>query len=193
MRVTVLGGGSWGTTVANMLARRHETLLWARNADLVSEITEQRTNSAYLPGFELVEKLRATEDFEQAVRHAELLIVGVPSSAVRATMEKAKPFLHPWIPVVSLAKGLERDGHFRMTEVITDVVPGHPVAALTGPNLAREIMAGQAAASVVATDDMSVAAALQKITLGMYGTTFEGRACRGAANYRTHSAMAVGC
>ena len=67
------------------------------------------------------------------------------------------------MPVVSLTKGLERDTLLRMTEVIKDVLPGHPAAALTGPNIAREIMAGQAAASVIATEDLAVAAALQRV------------------------------
>jgi glycerol-3-phosphate dehydrogenase (NAD(P)+) len=69
----------------------------------------------------------------------------------------------PWIPVISLSKGLERATHLRMTQVVKDVLPGRPVAALTGPNLAKEIMAGQAAASVVATEDLSVASALQEV------------------------------
>ena len=71
--------------------------------------------------------------------------------------------MHPWIPVVSLTKGLEQGTLLRMTEVIEELLPGHPAAALTGPNLAKEIMAGQAAASVIATKDLGVAAALQQI------------------------------
>lgn len=163
MRVTVLGGGSWGTTVANLLAPRHETTVWMRNSDAAAEIREQRTNSAYLDGFTLDEHLDATDDFERAVDQAEMLIVGVPTSAVRATVERAAEHIHPWIPVVSLAKGLEPDTRLRMTQVITEELPGHPVAALTGPNIAREIMAGQAAASVIASSDLSVATAIQKI------------------------------
>lgn len=163
MRVTVLGGGSWGTTVAHLLAPRHDTLLWARDGDVAGEIETERTNERYLPDFRLSRKLRATDDFDRAIDHAEMLIVGVPTGAVRATVERAAPGLHPWIPVVSLAKGLEPDSRLRMTEVIADVLPGRPVATLTGPNIAREIMAGQAAASVVASADLSVAVAIQKI------------------------------
>jgi glycerol-3-phosphate dehydrogenase (NAD(P)+) len=163
MRVTVLGGGSWGTTVAALLCRRdHDVLLWARNPEVAAEVNEQRTNVAYLPGARLPARLRATADLEQASRHAQLLVVGVPTGAFRNTLELVRPDLGPWIPVVSLSKGLERDTHLRMTEVIKDVLPGRPAAALTGPNLAREIMAGQAAASVIATEDLTVAAALQR-------------------------------
>jgi glycerol-3-phosphate dehydrogenase (NAD(P)+) len=164
MRVTVLGAGSWGTTVASLLSRRdHQTLLWARKPEVVDEINRDHRNSAYLPDAALPPRLTATADLEQAAGHAELLVVGVPTSAFRTTLEDVRPHLMPWIPVISLSKGLERATHLRMTEVVKDVLPGRPVAALTGPNLAKEIMAGQAAASVVATEDLSVAAALQAV------------------------------
>jgi glycerol-3-phosphate dehydrogenase (NAD(P)+) len=169
MQVTVLGAGSWGTTTAALLATRHPTVLWARSAETAAEIDGRHTNEAYLPGFELPEQLPATDDLEKAVRHAELLIVGVPSAAMRTTIGDAREWIHPWIPIVSLAKGLEQQSLLRMTEVIAEEAPGHPVAALTGPNIAREIMAGQAAASVIATEDLSVAAAIQRVlTRGLF-------------------------
>jgi glycerol-3-phosphate dehydrogenase (NAD(P)+) len=163
MRVTVLGAGSWGTTVAALAASRNDTVLWARDADVATEIRKEHVNSRYLSGFALPVELDATDDLEQAVARAELLVVGVPSHGFRGVLEAARPHIHPWIPVVSLTKGLERGSLLRMTEVIKDVVPGHPAAALTGPNLAKEIMAGQAAVSVVATEDLAVAAAIQRV------------------------------
>jgi glycerol-3-phosphate dehydrogenase (NAD(P)+) len=163
VQVTVLGGGSWGTTVASLLATRHSTLLWARDPETATEIDGPHTNETYLPGFELPAALAATADLERAMRHAELLIVGVPSAAMRATICAAREWLHPWIPIVSLAKGLEQKSLLRMTEVIAEELPGHPVAALTGPNIAREIMSGQAAASVIATEDLAVARAIQRV------------------------------
>jgi glycerol-3-phosphate dehydrogenase (NAD(P)+) len=163
MRVTVLGAGSWGTTVATLVAGRNATVLWARDGAVAAEISEEHTNDRYLPGFTLPPELGATDDLERAVSRAELLIVGVPSHGFRGVIEAAAPHIHPWIPVVSLTKGLERDSLLRMTEVIKEVLPGHPAAALTGPNLAKEIMAGHAAASVVATEDLAVATAIQQV------------------------------
>ena len=163
MRIVVLGAGSWGTTVASLVAGRHPTVLWARKPEVADEINEDHTNSTYLAGCTLPPKLTATSDIEKAVAQAELLIVGVPSHGFRETLVAAKTTIHPWIPVVSLTKGLERDSLLRMTEVIKDVLPGHPAAALTGPNIAREIMSGQAAASVIATEDLAVAGALQRV------------------------------
>ena len=162
MRIVVLGAGSWGTTVASLVASRDPTILWARDANVAEEVRTERTNSRYLPGSLLAAGLDATDDLAKAVSQAELLVVGVPSHAFRDTLVAAKPHIHPWIPVVSLTKGLERETLLRMTQVVKDVLPGHPAATLTGPNIAREIMAGAAAASVIATEDLAVATALQR-------------------------------
>ncbi|HEY7485160.1 MAG TPA: NAD(P)H-dependent glycerol-3-phosphate dehydrogenase [Streptosporangiaceae bacterium] len=163
MRVTVLGGGSWGTAVASLVSKYHETTIWVRRPDLAEEIRDRHTNDAYLAGFPLPRELHATADLAEAAGTAQLLIAGVPSHAFRSVLQEAAPHIHPWIPAVSLAKGLERESLFRMTQVIEEVLPGHPAAALTGPNLAKEIMAGKAAATVIATEDHEVARQLQKI------------------------------
>ena len=163
MNVTVLGAGSWGTTVASLTTALNPTILWARNPEVAAEVNESHSNATYLPSSTLPRRLRATADIEEAVRDADVLVVGVPSKGFRTTLEEARRWVRPWIPVVSLTKGIEGGSLMRMTQVIDDVMPGHPTAALSGPNLAREIMAGQAAASVVATQDQAVAAALQEV------------------------------
>jgi len=150
MRVTVLGGGSWGTTVASLVSKRHPTTVWAREPRIAREISEVHANHTYLPGLSLADELQATADLDEAVADAQLLIMGIPSHAFRGVLERAEPLVPPWIPVVSLAKGLEQGTLLRMTQVIKEVLPGHPAAALTGPNLAREILAGRAAATVIA-------------------------------------------
>lgn len=163
MNVTVLGAGSWGTTVASLTTALNPTVIWARNPAVAAEINANHTNATYLPSATLPRRLRATAELEEAVRSADVLVVGVPSKGFRATLEEARRWLRPWIPVVSLTKGIEGGTLLRMTQVIEELLPGHPAATLSGPNLAREIMAGQAAASVIATDDPGVAAALQEV------------------------------
>jgi glycerol-3-phosphate dehydrogenase (NAD(P)+) len=163
MDVTVLGAGSWGTTVASLTTARNPTVLWARNAEAAAEINDGHTNTRYLPGFTLPRRLRATADLEEAVTRADVLIVGVPSAGFRGVLEEARRWIRPWVPVVSLTKGFERGSLLRMTQLVDELLPGHPAAALSGPNLAREIMGGQAAASVIATEDLGVAAALQDV------------------------------
>ncbi len=95
--------------------------------------------------------------------NADVLVVGVPSIGFRDILTHVKPHIRPWIPVVSLSKGFEQGSLLRMTEVVKQVLPGHPAAALTGPNLAKEIMSRRAAAAVIATEDMAVATALQDV------------------------------
>src|SRR4051794_28196641 len=163
IRVSVIGAGSWGTTVAALAAQNTPTTLWARRPELAEQIDREHVNGTYLGDFTLPEPLRATSDLEEAVSQADVLVMGVPSHGFRKTLEEVADYLRPWVPVVSLAKGLELGSQLRMSEVITDVVPGHPVGVLTGPNLAKEILAGQAAASVMAMDDHNVAKALQHL------------------------------
>ena len=163
MKVTVLGAGSWGTTVASLVARRHQATLWAREPGLADEINRRHVNPLFLDGFALPENLRATEDLVEAACTAQLLIVGIPSAWFREVLARAAPDIPPWIPVISLAKGLENPTLLRMTEIIKELLPAHPAAALTGPNLAKEILAGKAAATVVATEDPAVAQALQEV------------------------------
>src|ERR1700748_746820 len=163
MRIAVLGAGSWGTTVASLLAGHNDCTVWARDPELAREIYERDANSRYLPGFALPSNLKATADLEKAVHDTDLLVVGVPTHGFRAILSDVRPYLRPWIPVVSLAKGFERGSLLRMTQLIKEELPGHPPAALTGPNLAKEIMARHAGASVIATEDLAVARALQSV------------------------------
>jgi len=163
MRVCVLGGGSWGTTVASLAAHNTETTIWCRDETTVDDINSRHVNGRYLEGYELHPNLTATGDLESAVRQADLLVMGIPSHSYRDTLSKAAPFVRPWVPVLSLTKGLEQGTRLRMSQVTNEVLPGHPAGALTGPNLAKEILAGGAAASVVAMADDVVAEALQRI------------------------------
>ena len=163
LKVGLLGGGSWGTTVASLVSRNAPVTLWARNPATVEEINTHHSNSTYLPGAKLPVKLKASNDIAETVSGADVVIMGIPSQNFRSVLEEVKKHIRPWVPVISLTKGLELDTRKRMTEIITEVLPGHPVGVLTGPNLAREIMAGQAAASVIAMEDDIIVRELQSI------------------------------
>ncbi len=162
LRVGILGGGSWGTTVAHLVARNAPVTMWARNPATVEEINTHRTNETYLPGAVLSSRnLVATNDIREAVANADVLVMGVPSQSFRRVLEEAREHVRAWVPVISLTKGLELDTRMRMTEIINEVLPGHPVGVLTGPNLAREIMEGMAAAGVIAMGDEIIVRELQ--------------------------------
>jgi len=163
IKAGVLGGGSWGTTVASLIARNTSVTLWARDSDTVREINEAHTNEKYLPGARLSPKMAATDDLSQAVAKVDVVIMAIPSQNFRAVAEEVKRYIRPWVPVISLTKGIELSTLMRMTEIIDDVLTGHPAGVLTGPNLAREIMGGYAAASVLAMRDQVMVRELQKI------------------------------
>lgn len=163
LKVSVMGGGSWGTTVASLVSRNAPVTLWARNADTVAEINAKHTNETYLPGATLPEALQATNSIADAASAADVVIMGIPSHNFREVLQEVKLHIRPWVPVITLTKGLELKTGMRMSEVINEVLPGHPVGVLTGPNLAREIMAGQAAASVIAMEDPIIMKELQTL------------------------------
>lgn len=161
--VAVLGSGSWGTTVASVCARNTETTIWARNPDTATEINTRHTNSRYLGELPLTGTLRATTDLAESVRDADVLVMGVPSHAFRDVLTEVAAHLRPWIPVVSLVKGLEQGTRLRMTEIVQAVLPGHPAGVLAGPNIAREVLQGYAAAATIAMPDHRTAEMLQEL------------------------------
>lgn len=170
-RVAVFGTGSWGTAFSMVLADAGcEVSMWGRRAGLVEAINTSRTNPDYLPGVELPESIRATNDPAEAARGAEFTVLAVPSQTLRGNLAQWVPLLHEGTVLVSLMKGIELGTVKRMSEVIEEVakVPSERVAVLSGPNLAREIAGRQPAASVVACTDESVAKRLQAACMTPY-------------------------
>ena len=161
--IAVIGGGSWGTTVASLVSRNANVTLWARDAAAVDEINNQHRNSRYLGDATLHPNLKATHDIQQAIEGSHAVVMGVPSNSFRDVLTGIADQLPAGVPLISLTKGLERGTRLRMTDIAREVAPGRPVGVLTGPNLAREIMAGQAAASVLALDDARAASWLQPV------------------------------
>ncbi len=161
--MAVIGAGSWGTTVASLAAANTPTTLWARRPEIVESINTHHINPDYIGGVGLSPNLRASVSLEDTVSAADIVVMAVPSQGFRQVLTEASQFIRPWVPVVSLSKGLEAGSMLRMSQVAHQVLPGHPVAVLTGPNLASEISVGQPAASVVAIDDAVIATALQEL------------------------------
>ena len=165
-KVAVIGAGSWGTAVAGIAAGNADAVLWARRPELATSMRERRENPDYLPGLPLPDSLEFTADLEEACAPADVVVLGVPSHGMRAVLTEAAPFIGAGVPVISLSKGVEQGSLRRMTEVVDEVLSSHDagqVGVLTGPNLAREVAAGQPAASVVAVRDAEAAASLQAL------------------------------
>lgn len=166
MHIAVVGAGSWGTTVAALAARNNPTVLWARRPELAEAINSGQENPDYLPGHRLPYGLRSTDSLGDCVRGADAVVMGVPSHGYRQVLEELLPLLDHTTPLLSLTKGIEQGTAKRMTEIIAEMGPGHDqtrVGVLTGPNLSSEVIAGQPAATVIAMEDETMAAALQEV------------------------------
>ena len=159
----MIGAGSWGTAVAAIAASKASTVLWARRPELADDIATKHCNTAYLSDHTLPASLEATSSLPEALDGVDVVVMAVPSHGFRDILTQAGPFLGAGVPVISLSKGVEQQTLKRMTEVVVEVAPGRPTGVLTGPNLAKEIMAGQPAAGVVATTDESLSAELQQL------------------------------
>lgn len=174
--VTVLGGGSFGTVLANMLAENgHTTWLWLRDRERVAQIEQSRENSAYLPGYRLHDNLQITAEMEACLPASEIVFVSVPSHAVRDVVRAARTYMSPNIIMVSTAKGIESERFLLMSQVLIEEMPNARIGALSGPNLAREIAAHFPAATVIASADEGLCNTIQE-TLGcdyfrVYSTT----------------------
>lgn len=163
-RAAVLGSGSWGTSFGKVLADAGtEVVLWSRREELAAKINESHENPDYLPGIVLPDRLRAVTDASEAVHGADFVVLAVPSQTLRANLAAVAASLSPTSVLVSLMKGVELGTMKRMSEVICEVagVPMDRVAVVSGPNLAKEIAAGQPAATVVACEDPEAGLRLQ--------------------------------
>lgn len=153
--VAVIGGGSWGTTLANLLAKKgFDTRLWALEPEVVAGVNDAGENGAYLPGFRLDERLRATSSVQDAVDGAAVVVSVSPAQHVRAVMGEATQWIRPDTLVVSASKGIEKDSLCTMAGVLRDVLPAgarERAVFLSGPSFAREVAAESPTAVTVAS------------------------------------------
>jgi glycerol-3-phosphate dehydrogenase (NAD(P)+) len=158
-QVGVVGAGAWGTTLAIRLAAAERPVtLWAHTAEAGEELAALRENRRYLPGITFPPNLRVATDDSYLAEPHRAFVLAVPSAHLRETLRRLRPSLYPDASLLSVVKGIEQGSHLRMSEVIGEELPGRRVAALSGPNLAREIAAGLPAVSVVASHDAALAA-----------------------------------
>lgn len=194
-KLAVIGGGSWGTTVASLVSRNADVVLWARDTHTVDEVNNNHRNPRYLGDAKLNASLVATNHILEAVDGADAVIMGVPSDSYRDVLLTLTSALKAGAPIISLTKGLERGTRLRMSQISREVAPGHPAGVLTGPNLAREIVAGQAAASVLALDDPSPSSWLQPVlNVGLFRvyTNPDAIGCELGGVFKNLIAIAVG-
>lgn len=151
MRISIVGAGAWGTALALIAARRHDVTLQVRSVAQAEALRTSRENVRYLPGFKLPAGLVVTNDLAEAVRDAELIVLATPVSGLRET-GLALAAMRPR-QVVCVCKGLEAETHLLPHQVIAEVLPGVPAAALSGPSFASEVAAGLPVALTAASAD----------------------------------------
>jgi glycerol-3-phosphate dehydrogenase (NAD(P)+) len=160
-RVAVIGAGAWGTALANVARRAGlEVVLWAREAEVVAGIAARGVNELFLPGVPLDPAIRATGDLVQAVAGADLVLMVVPTQHLRSVAGAVAPHLAAGTPIVDCAKGIEIATGLFPSEILCEALPGHPIAALSGPTFAAEVARGQPTAITLAAPDLALARAL---------------------------------
>ncbi len=163
-RVAVLGGGSFGTVIANLVAANgNATQLWLRNSELAEDINRSRENQKYLPGYELVEELHATDNLAEAVSSADIVFVAVPSKSFRQVASDIADLIKPSAIAVSTTKGFAPEGFKLMSQVLKEELPDNEVAVISGPNLAKEIASKHLSGTVVASSSKKVNDTIQAL------------------------------
>jgi glycerol-3-phosphate dehydrogenase (NAD(P)+) len=170
-RVTVLGTGAWGTTLAQVLCDAgHEVLIWGRNNDVVSEINSSRSNHTFLPGIYLPENLHATKDIEEAFRFGEAIVLAIPAQSLRENLRNWSANFPKDLPIISTLKGIEAETTSRMTEVIVEELGSDTslIGLITGPNLAGELSLREPAGAVAASSNPQ----LQLLMIDLFTTPY---------------------
>ncbi len=157
LRIGVIGSGAWGTALACVIHRcGHQAVLWAHNPEVARTVTNTRENPAYLPGIRVDPAITATSDLDEALA-ADVLLLVVPTQYLRSVLQLAAERWPEAVPLVSCAKGLELPDGLQISEMVAEVLPGRPFAALSGPSFASEVARGLPAAVSCASTDLNLA------------------------------------
>ncbi|MEZ5557458.1 MAG: NAD(P)H-dependent glycerol-3-phosphate dehydrogenase [Pseudomonadales bacterium] len=164
MEVAIIGGGNFGTAIANIVARNgFVTHLWMRDEQQVRDCIEHGENRRYLPGHRLEPLIRPTADLEETLERSSVTFVTVPSASVRTVAEQMARHADADDIVISATKGIEADGFRLMSQVLDELVPTDRIGVLSGPNLAEEIADGQYTGTVVASRDPGVCETVREV------------------------------
>ncbi len=170
--VSVIGAGSWGTALAFVLAENgHDCLIWGRRQEQTDEINESHTNSAYLAGCRLPAALRATSDLEEAVRHAEILIVAIPTKGIREIGSELDRLIQKPTILVHVSKGIEPDTQKRITEMLAEEIRPEArkaLVVLSGPSHAEEVVLRHPTTVTVASENAAAAEEVQNLFMNSY-------------------------
>ena len=160
--VAVIGGGSFGTAIANIVADNgHQVGVWLRDKMLVEQCQQNGENVKYLPGYPLNPDIQFTNDLKGLCTQAEIIFLAIPSKSFRAVLQQIKPYVSSSQMIVSTAKGIQADGFMLMSQVVEQELGKVKVGVLSGPNLAVEIAQRKLTATVVASTDKTLIKTIQ--------------------------------
>jgi glycerol-3-phosphate dehydrogenase (NAD(P)+) len=164
MRISFLGAGSWGTALAYVLSDKdYEIRMWTKEEDHYDSLVKERENVKYLPGIKLNDKIEFYNDIEKALEGTDIVVLAVPSQAVRSVLELAKKYIKENKIIVNVAKGIENGSHMRISQVVADVLPKNKYVILSGPSHAEEVSNNTPTTIVSASDDSEAAELVQDI------------------------------
>ena len=169
LKIAVLGGGSFGTAIANMVAENNYSVtLWMRSEDSLKQIESTGENSNYLPGYQLNKSLNLTTDLNYALQQVDVVFFAVPSSSFRKLARRAKDLLSSDTLLISTAKGIEADSFMLPSQILEEEIPQCEVGVISGPNLAAEIAQFQITATVIASESDALCARDQELLASNY-------------------------
>lgn len=167
MKIGVIGAGSWGTTIADMLALNgHGITLWVYEADLCERMRDRGENDVYLPGFALSKEIKFTNSIEEAVSGMEIVVSAAPAQVVRRVVSKAVPYISENTIIVSLSKGIEEGTLMLMSDLLKETLPkglNKNLCFLSGPSFAKEVALKMPTAVVIASENKDAAQKAQKV------------------------------
>lgn len=168
-KVAVLGGGSFGTAIANMVATNEVPVtLWMRSEENAQKVAQDGENSAYLPGYKLNSSLNISSDLNTVVSSADVIFFAVPSSSFRALASDIQGIVKPGAFLISTAKGIEPDSFLLPSQILEEQLPECEIGVISGPNLAAEIAQHQITATVVASENADLCEAVQGLLVSKY-------------------------
>ncbi len=172
MRIAVIGAGSWGTTLADLLATKgFKVDLWVREKEIYQQIREKRENKVFLPGIRLSERITPVMSFEEALDKKELAVVAVPSHVLRSVLRQMKPYIRDEIPFVFATKGIENDTLMLVSQIVEDVLSwniSRYFACIAGPSFAKEVACRFPTAVTIACRDLNLGRRLQELFFTEY-------------------------
>lgn len=163
-KISILGGGSWGTAIGILLSKKGKDVsLWIRNEEQYGEVFQKRVNSKYLPDIKLPNNLNILKELKEAVVGCEIIVLAVPTSAVRELLEKISDYISETAIIVNLAKGIEVGTLYRVSEISKEILPENSFVSLSGPSHAEEVAIDIPTAVVSASEDLKLAEYIQDI------------------------------